>query len=445
MRDEFRRHREAKWEEGEGEEGGLGSLSSAFAFVRLFGDAETRANKHISRRMCLANRNATRGEEGVEGKSRGAGCVESEDEETEVDVLASENARLANKIQELTERIQEIEERGSGEKTSASVGEGSEGSRQETVRLLGPEGKHGEKDGKSRELPVFEGLRLAAAVEKGVVLATHPSTIEPCFGRSLVLIVEHTEVERRGLGPYGGHGNTMGFILNKPTKLRLADAWTSHDDPDIEVVLDTFAANRVYIGGPCQTDLACLHSVEALESSSRKICDGLYYGGMQCLQEAAELIGEGGEEGPSASHFKIIFGTAVWWDGQLLGELKKNFWFLCRAPVDVLRDIAQADLAPDLPGGPRLPQNENRALKDSQEANYAGAPSYEGHFVSVDAACLWARVVGSLGSPEYRALAASFGGVDAAAVQALEDKGEERIDEDSEEEVEEGGWRGGLP
>ena len=98
-------------------------------------------------------------------------------------------------------------------------------------------------------------LQLAHA---GSLLISEPFLADSCFKRSVVLLSEHDK-----------HG-TLGFILNKPTDLKLNEA--VEDFPEFNVPL--------YFGGPVDTEtLFYIHTLGNKLEGSREIAAGVFWGG----------------------------------------------------------------------------------------------------------------------------------------------------------------------
>src|SRR6185369_16750958 len=91
----------------------------------------------------------------------------------------------------------------------------------------------------------------------GNLLISEPFNPEPNFKRSVILISQHS--------PMG----SIGFILNKPTMLRVDEALDNFPEFDAPV----------FLGGTFQLDsIYYVHTIEALEGKKR-IADGIYWGG----------------------------------------------------------------------------------------------------------------------------------------------------------------------
>ncbi len=144
----------------------------------------------------------------------------------------------------------------------------------------------------------------------GALLISEPFNPEPTFKRSVVLISQHNA---RG---------TIGFIVNKPTQLRVHEALD--DFPEI----DAF----VYWGGPLRLDsIYYIHSIESLKGS-HKIMDGVYWGGdyqhLKVMIEAGEV---------TTNQIKFLAGYSGWQPRKLQKEIGADNWWITGAdPYSIL-------------------------------------------------------------------------------------------------------------
>ena len=95
-------------------------------------------------------------------------------------------------------------------------------------------------------------------IHKGQLLISEPNILDPNFKRSVILLTDHNEIE------------SVGFILNQPTKVRIND------------LIDEFPYfdSPVYIGGPVQKEtLHFIHSMGDLIDGSIHVVDNLYWSG----------------------------------------------------------------------------------------------------------------------------------------------------------------------
>lgn len=144
--------------------------------------------------------------------------------------------------------------------------------------------------------------------EKGKILISEPFLNDPNFKRSIILLSEH------------GEEGSVGFILNKPTKLRINQVLD--DFPDFDA--------PVYLGGPVQINtLQFIHRLGNMIEGSTEICDGLYWGGnfdyLKLLIEANQV---------TPDDFRFFIGYSGWTEGQLDDELKINSWIVTSTSVE---------------------------------------------------------------------------------------------------------------
>ncbi len=140
----------------------------------------------------------------------------------------------------------------------------------------------------------------------GALLISEPFNPEPAFKRSVVVLSQH------------GRKGSIGFIINKPTPLKIHEAL--EDFPEFDA--------PVYWGGPLRLDsIYYLHSIPSLEGS-HEIADGVYWGGnfkqLRLMIEADEI---------SPEQIKFIAGYSSWSPKQLEEELKQENWWMTTADL----------------------------------------------------------------------------------------------------------------
>ncbi len=138
----------------------------------------------------------------------------------------------------------------------------------------------------------------------GALLISEPFNPEPTFKRSVVLISQHNSK------------GTIGFIVNKPTQLKVHEALD--DFPEIDAV--------VYWGGAIRLDsIYYIHSIENLKGS-HKITEGIYWGGdysqLKVMIEAGEV---------NADQIKFLAGYSGWHGKQLEKEINAANWWVTGA------------------------------------------------------------------------------------------------------------------
>lgn len=142
----------------------------------------------------------------------------------------------------------------------------------------------------------------------GSLLVARPTIDDFCFGRSVILVVEH-----------GGEGS-MGLILNRITHLtagRLLDGMVEH-------MLPANADIPIYLGGPVKTDeLLFVHDLPpTVMTGGEAIGDsGLHIGGD--FETLGRLLAT---RDNLASHVRLFVGYSGWERGQLADELARHDW-----------------------------------------------------------------------------------------------------------------------
>ena len=138
----------------------------------------------------------------------------------------------------------------------------------------------------------------------GELLLSEPTMDDFHFGRSVVLLIDHTPTE-----------GTFGIIMNKTLNVRLneiVDVFPDFDAP-------------VYLGGPvADNQLFFMHTLGDLIPDTCKIMDGLYWGG------DPEVLNSLIEQGIADKHnVRFFLGYSGWNKGQLRDELARNSWIVC--------------------------------------------------------------------------------------------------------------------
>lgn len=127
---------------------------------------------------------------------------------------------------------------------------------------------------------------------KGHLPIADPGLLDPMFGRSVILLIDHDE------------SGVMGVILNAPTGTTMTDLAS-------KLFEEGFSWDKpLYRGGPVPGPLVALHEIEAL--SDREVVSGVY-ATLDAVkaQEAASRKAE-----PSL----VLANHAAWGPGQLETE-----------------------------------------------------------------------------------------------------------------------------
>jgi putative transcriptional regulator len=155
-------------------------------------------------------------------------------------------------------------------------------------------------------------------VKQGTVLISEPFLGDENFERTVILICEHNEE------------GTLGFVLNKPTKISLDTVIT--DISEFKELL--------YLGGPVQQDsLHFIYRNKEYVEGSVQVGENLYWGGD--YKQLLMLINNGQIV---SSDFRFFLGYSGWGDEQLAQEMKSNSWIIGEATTDQLFDTPAEDL-----------------------------------------------------------------------------------------------------
>lgn len=147
---------------------------------------------------------------------------------------------------------------------------------------------------------------------RGKVLISEPFLYDEMFGRSVVLLVDHTQ------------DGTMGLILNKPLPLQLNEVLKEFKD---------VADIPIYKGGPLSTDtLFYLHTLNDVEDSLQ-IGAGFYLNGdfdaiRRYILQGNDITGK----------VRFFLGYSGWEHNQLSLEIEENTWLIGSAERNTLMD-----------------------------------------------------------------------------------------------------------
>lgn len=133
---------------------------------------------------------------------------------------------------------------------------------------------------------------------RGKVLISEPFLCDHMFGRSVILLVDHT------------HDGTMGLVLNKPLPLFLNDVLKDFDCPE---------SIPIYKGGPLSTDtLFYLHTLEGI-TGALSIGKGFYLNGD--FEAIKNYIMQGN---PVKGRIRFFWMTPAGSTNSWAGKLKKT-------------------------------------------------------------------------------------------------------------------------
>ena len=138
--------------------------------------------------------------------------------------------------------------------------------------------------------------------KKGDLLISEPFLPDPNFERTVVLICEHNEQ------------GSFGFILNKPSVLKLPDVLEEVEDFD----------TLIHVGGPVQQDtLHFIHRIGDQLEGGEEVGKGLYWGGN--FEQLKVMISQ---QQVNEKDVLFFLGYSGWGEGQLMDEIKEKSWIV---------------------------------------------------------------------------------------------------------------------
>ncbi len=120
-----------------------------------------------------------------------------------------------------------------------------------------------------------------------------------------------------------GDGRFLGFIVNKPTRITLGQAFPEHG-PSKKV------AEPIFLGGPDQANklFALVQRQQSPGNGSIRILSDLF------IVVAGDTVDRVIEQDPE--HARFLFGAVVWQPGELDSEIKRGAWYVEQPDTDVM-------------------------------------------------------------------------------------------------------------
>lgn len=144
-----------------------------------------------------------------------------------------------------------------------------------------------------------------------VMLVAKPQLQHPLYGNA-VLIAK----------PIAG-GMHVGFIINKPTRVTLGDAFPDHE-PSKNV------PGPLYLGGPVDVNMifALVQRQESPGQGSVQMGNDLF---VAIAGDTVDKIIEA-----ESDHARFLFGTVIWRTGELQEEVRQGMWYVMEPESDLL-------------------------------------------------------------------------------------------------------------
>lgn len=145
---------------------------------------------------------------------------------------------------------------------------------------------------------------------RGKVLISEPFLRDAMFGRSVILLIDHT------------NDGSMGLVMNKQAPIMLNEVIKEFK------YLDDIPLFR---GGPLNTDtLFYTHTLADIEGTL-PISKGLYLNGD--FESIKKYVLQGN---PIEGHIRFFLGYSGWEYEQLKGEIKENTWIVGKGDIPTL-------------------------------------------------------------------------------------------------------------
>jgi putative transcriptional regulator len=170
-------------------------------------------------------------------------------------------------------------------------------------------------------LPASAGEELADS--QTVMLVAKPQLQHPLYGNS-VLIAK----------PLAG-GVHVGFIVNKPTRVTLGQAFPDHE-PSSKV------RDPMFLGGPVDVNMifALVNRQESPGVGSVQLTPDLF------VAIAGETVDKIIEDESDKARF--VFGSVIWRPGELQDEVAKGFWYVMEPEASTVLKRDMSGLWEDL-------------------------------------------------------------------------------------------------
>ena len=138
--------------------------------------------------------------------------------------------------------------------------------------------------------------------EETVLLVARPELQDALYGASILVAKSMPD------------GSSVGFIINKPTKITLGQVFPDHQ-PSLKV------PDPVFLGGPVGTDLifALVERKDSPGEGSIPIGPGLF---LAIQSDTVDRIIES-----ESDHARFLAGMMVWRPGELDDELRRGLWY----------------------------------------------------------------------------------------------------------------------
>jgi len=165
---------------------------------------------------------------------------------------------------------------------------------------------------------------------EAVVLAQHfllamPGSGGDYFAGSVIYVCEHSSK------------GALGLVINRPTDLTVANLLEKAELAPVPETATHPTRNRVFQGGPVQTDRGFV-----LHTPARPYNSSLALGDMLTLTTSRDIL-QDVAEGVAPERMLVTLGYVGWGAGQLEEEMAQNVWLSVAAEDNILFDVPPED------------------------------------------------------------------------------------------------------
>ena len=151
---------------------------------------------------------------------------------------------------------------------------------------------------------------LAADPAQTLILIAHPALDDRLYGQSILVAHELRD------------GQHVGFILNKPTNMNLAEALPGHETAKA-------MTDPLYLGGPANVNvLFALVQGEPPQAEGTLVLSKNIY-----LAVSDAAVGKA-MHSRADNNARFFVGSVLWHPGELDAEIKKGAWYVLDATPD---------------------------------------------------------------------------------------------------------------
>jgi len=172
--------------------------------------------------------------------------------------------------------------------------------------------------------PLPDSDQFDAELSKGKFLVASRNLGDPRFRETVVLLISHHRL------------GAVGLIINRPTRLSLAEAF-----PGVPAL--TKRTDALYFGGPVEGR----HALWLIRSpgnpgESERVFDGVY------VSSSMAVLSRVIDRQRTGKHFRVYAGYAGWSPGQLEQEVRRGDWHVVHADAKTIFEKKTGNIWPEM-------------------------------------------------------------------------------------------------